>query len=145
VNLAVTVLHNVARGSFFGFRPDTADLRHAHTFQVVADNVNEAAKLMWLLCNVDGPDDLPAHLSLYAAQVEHYRQRMNRSLSVGDVLVMERLEPEQQFEIAGVMACEVVGWKGLEYVPEYERGANVTATSRSYEAYRVQWDDAPAN
>jgi len=137
VNLGVTVLHNVERNSFFGFNPETADLRHAHTFQVVADNVNEAAKLVWILGNVDGPDDLSTHLSLYGPQVWEYRKRMNRSLSVGDVLVLEDLDRDDQ--IVGVMACESVGWKGLEYVPEHEAGSNTTQTSKSYEAYSKQW------
>lgn len=143
MNLAVTVLHNVVRGSFFGFDPEIADLRHGHTFQVIADNVNEAAKLTWMLANIDSADDLPAHLSSYGPQVFKYRERMNRSLSVGDVLVMEDLD--NHYETVGVMACEMVGWKGLEYMPAFERGLNAEPTSRSYEAYCVQWGSTHRN
>lgn len=139
MNLAVTVLHNCERGSFFGFHPNTADLRHGHTFEVVADSVNEAAKLVWTLGNVDGPDDLPVHLSLYGRQVREYRDRMNRSLSVGDVLLMEDLDTEDR-QVLGVMACEQVGWRGLEYVPSFERGSNDEPTSKSYELYARQWN-----
>lgn len=60
---------------------------------------------------------------------------MNRSISVGDVLVVEDLSPATQGQILGVYACNPMGWGGLEYLPPYIPGANFTETSTSYERY----------
>jgi hypothetical protein len=133
MNLSATVLHNVSRDSMFQpFNPETADLAHAHEFQIVADNVNQAGDLIWLLTNIGDPDDLPAHLTLYRDQVSEYRSRMNRSLSVGDVIILRDLN--RDLFPAGVLAVEPVGFKGLEFIPAYTGGSNSTLTSESYVA-----------
>ena len=142
MRLAVTVLHNVARGSFAGYDPATADLRHGHTFQVTADSVDEAGKLLWTLGNVDGPDDLPEHLSSYGNQVWAYRQRMNRSVSVGDVVMVYSHDDSRMI---AVLVCEPVGWRKIAWVPEYEHGSNDDVTSKSYDAYCQTWASTHRN
>ena len=136
--LAVTVLHNVGEGMFFPFEPATASLHHAHTFQIVADSPNQAADVMFQLCNLDPSEVSP----LYRPQVVDYRRRMNRSLSVGDVLLMHELEPgadAKDLRVAGVVACNIVGWQGLEYVPEFEDGSNHHPQSASYLAHQARF------
>ena len=109
------VMHNVSRDMFWGYKPETSVLHHAHTFQVEADNIEKAADLVWVLTNVDNADHLRMshpHLSQYADQVTQYRERLNRSLSVADVIVFFERE-----RYAGALAVAVVGHDAIDFDP----------------------------
>jgi hypothetical protein len=133
MNLTVRVLHNVSRDMFFGYHPKTSRLYHAHTFQVSADNVEQAVNLVWVLTNIDDANALARrhpHLSQYGTQVTAYRARRNRSLSVADVLVVhEGARP------AGVLAIVSVGHERLEAIPDYADGTNASPYSVAYQAH----------
>lgn len=91
MRLTVVVLHNLGQGMFWKFDPEVAELYHAHNFEVEADNADMAAQLVWTLGNQESPEALRVgnpSLSRYAEQVAAYRARMNRSLSVGDVILI---------------------------------------------------------
>ncbi len=104
MNLHAFVLHNVSPDMFFRYDPKTSHLHHAHTLQVEADSPELACDLIWTLTNVDSADDLrlrSPHLARYAEQVTAYRERRNRSLSVGDVVVLfERERPLGSWAVA---------------------------------------------
>lgn len=106
MRLHAFVLHNVSVDTFFRYNPKTSCLHHAHTFQVEADDLDKAADLIWILTNVDDANHLRTghpHLAAYADEVTLYRQRKNRSLSVGDVIVFyERERPAGAMEVATV-------------------------------------------
>lgn len=132
MKLAVDVLHNVSEDMFFRYNPKTSRLFHAETFIVEADSVDDAANLVWTLTNCDGPDHLRTqwpHLASYAPQVKRYRDRMNRSLSVSDVLVFHEGE-----RLAGVRVVEMIGHSSLDEAPRYER--STADVSPSYTAYQ---------
>lgn len=132
MNLAVTVLHYVR---YADRDAGDGDHHHAHTFQVMADNVDLAADVVYTLANVDNEDMLPANLRLYGPQVKHYRERMNRSMTVGDILVMEALS-EDTARIAAVLGCQPTGWTKLDIQPEYDTTAgNHSQVSESYQAF----------
>lgn len=136
MNFAVIALHNVGADMFQPYDPATAELHHAHTFQIIADGPEQAAQVAFEVGNVD-PDG--AH-PLYANQVREYRTRMNRSLSVGDVLVVE--EADQIGMVRAVLACEPTGWKALPNIPDYVAGTNLTDISKSYEAHQAAFKQA---
>ena len=139
MNYTVTVLHNVSTDMFFRYHPETSKLYHAHTFQVMADNTEGAANLIWTLANVDDADHLRQqwpHLSSYASQVMEYRARRNRSLSVSDVLVIYELRQEDA-HLAGILAVAGVGHDTLDRLPEYVDGNNETEYSASYAAHQA--------
>lgn len=111
MKLDAIVLHNVSPDMFFRYRPETSSLHHAHTLTVEADSPEQALDLIWTLTNVDPMDlrlNLP-HLAEYVEQMEHYRRRMNRSMCVGDVVVL--IEGDR---LAGSYACDVIGWSRLD-------------------------------
>jgi hypothetical protein len=134
VKLWVTVLHNVGADMFFRYDPATSSLFHAHTFTVVADSVEQAADLAWTLTNVGDADELrqmAPHLSRYADQVTLYRARMNRSLSVGDVLEFHEGE-----RFAGALVVEGVGHRSLTE-PPLRQAITVGEVSDSYRAHQA--------
>jgi len=137
MNLCATVLHNVTHGDrFWRYNPETSRLVHAHTFEVAADNTDQAAELIWMLTNVDNANHLASmrsDLSHYGPQVTAYRRRMNRSLSVGDVVVFHEVVGDGQ-RLAGVRVVASVGWEALEAEPECIAGSNDTEISQSYAA-----------
>lgn len=115
MKLHAVVLHNYGPGMFWDYDPKTADLHHAHTFVIEADNIEKAADLVWVLTNVDSADHLrltSPHLAQYAEQVTHYRNRKNRSLSVADAIVF--FEGERY---AGALAVARVGHDPIEIDP----------------------------
>ena len=137
MKLTVTVLHNVGQDMFHRFRPDTSSLHHAHTFEVVADSVDDAANLIWNLTNVGDAEELRVmfpHLSEYAGQVTDYRARLNRSLSVADVLVFHELLRDEEPRIAGGLAVAAVGFELIELPVDFTDGSNDSAFSESYRA-----------
>ena len=142
MNLSVTVLHNVSADMFFRYDPETSKLFHAHTFQVVADNIDKAADLIWTLTNVDSANDLRsmrADLGLYAQQVDEYRARKNRSLSVGDVLVFRELAGDKsEGRFAGALWVDMLGFKPALEVAYDGGGSNQTTQSNAYEAHIVR-------
>lgn len=148
MNLAATVLHNVSDDTFVRYDPETSRLHHAHTFQIVADNADQAADLIWMLTNVDDANHLASmrsDLSLYGPQVTAYRRRKNRSLSVGDVVVFHELTGDVQ-RPAGVRVVTSADWETIEVAgrelsrgPMWAAGSNETETSQSYLAHEVRY------
>ena len=123
------VLHNISHDMFWGFRPETSRLEHAHTFVIVADNPGLATEVIWVLTNVDSADHLRLdypHLAQYAEDVTLYRARRNRSLSVGDVVMLHAGEA-----FVTAQSCEKVGWKPYT---EAELNLNVKGLEFSNEA-----------
>lgn len=135
MNLTAIVLHNESDDRFDRYHPDTSRLFHAHTFEVVADNVDHAADLIYELTNVDDANHLATlRPSLgvnapvpYGRQVTEYRRRRNRSLSVGDVVIFREGDRP-----AGVRVVDGVGWEALEFEPEFTDGSNDTDVSEGY-------------
>lgn len=151
MNLAAIVLHNVSEDTFDRYDPETSKLYHAHTFQIVADNTDQAAELIWTLTNVDDANMLAsvrADLSLYGPQVTEYRRRKNRSLSKGDVVLLRELtegvgladlnerlsdRPDARAERpAGVRVVARYGWEALDDEPAHAAGSNKTGESLAY-------------
>jgi len=135
MNLTVKVLHAVGPGMFASYHSEGSELFHAHDFEIVADNPEQAADLVWTLCNVDGANHLTAiraDLGVYAPQVTAYRQRKNRSLSMGDVLVF--FEGDR---FVTTMAVESVGHHEYPLVPRHIAGTNEEPESQSYIAWNA--------
>lgn len=139
MNLSVLVLHNVSPDMFLRYDPETSILFHAHEFQVVADNIEKAADVIWTLTNVDDGNHLRSmrsDLGLYAPQVDQYRLRRNRSLSVGDVLLFTELgDPPRP---AGALWVDNVGFKDVAEVAYDGGGSNDTLESASYHAHLLR-------
>jgi hypothetical protein len=145
VKLHAFVLHNISEDMFWGFKPESSRLFHAHTFTIDATTPERAAEIVWILTNVDSADDLPnstfgwvhsTDLTQYADQVIAYRRRRNRSLSVGDVVLFYHGE---EFLVA--KACEGLGWKDYS-LEEYQAavdGEGLEASNRqdTSQAYRA--------
>ena len=134
---AAFVLHNVSADMFWGFKPETSRLYHAHTFTIEADTPELGAEVIWVLTNVDSADDLRinhSHLAQYADQVTEYRRRKNRSLSVGDVVVFYQGEKPLVAK-----AVEGEGWKDYtldDLIPTDASldARNIHPESQAYEA-----------
>lgn len=142
MKLRAIVLHNVGPDMFWRYSPQTSRLFHAHTFQVEADSTAKAADLIWILTNVDSADDLRlrhSHLATYAEQMEHYRTRQNRSLSVGDVIVF--MEGER---VAGAVKVATVGFTEIDHdhiMTDLDDVANLLERSVAREAHLVFRDE----
>jgi hypothetical protein len=143
VMIRATVLHSVGPGMFFGYLPGQSHLHLAHVFQLdVQDDVAAFAKpqfiaeILWTLCNVDGPEDLHGDWQVYAPQVAEYRRRRNRSLSMGDVVLLEKAW-EDQAEPLGALHAVSVGWEMLEGFPPYFSDRDTPDVSASYAAHRI--------
>lgn len=158
MNLKATVLHNVGLRMFERYNAEGSDLYHAHDFQIVADNADKACDLAWLLCNVDDANHLNQirpDLAHYGPQVAEYRSRRNRSLSVGDVVVLNEAGPNAELRYVGSYAVEPIGWRSLPISPPYdpdhddeglETSTAYNAAHRYLEAYgdggtEVGWSD----
>lgn len=72
----------------------------------------DVLEIVWTVCNVDTAEQLPGWLANYAAHVRKYRHLGNRSLSVGDVVVLTPLVGGGQAWI-----CAPVGWERIN-MPE---------------------------
>lgn len=137
MRLCVNVLHNVSQDMFLRYDPATSALYHAYTFDVEADSVQDAANLVWVLANVDDADHLRQnhpHLARYAPQVTAYRARLNRSLSVSDVLVFH-----EGPRFAGALVVGIIGHWELGSVPTYtdtEPQSYRSASFRAHEKFR---------
>lgn len=137
MNLSAVVLHNVSIDTFTGFRPGTSRLFHAHEFQIVADSADQACELLWTLCNVDDANHLASvrsDLSLYGRQVAEYRRRKNRSLSIGDAVVLHELGGDSKRWV-GMYAVAAVGWQQVGSYP-YTDGTNQSDASEAYDALK---------
>lgn len=146
MTLQCIVLHNVSRDMFFGFRPETSRLFHAHTFTLLDDEAEQtaqesAANVIWHLTNVGDEVELaqmrPMMATVYGTQVAAYRRRRNRSLSVGDVLIFRHVGTVPgigENSVAGVAAVEAIGHEWLEFEPTYTDGSNDTEVSEAYKA-----------
>ena len=146
MNLSALVLHNVGPTMLTGYHAEGSDLFHAHEFQIVADNVEQAANLVWDLANVGDSNELHQmrpNLGLYGQQVNEYRARMNRSLSVGDVIVFHEIGSDEP-RFAGALAVAGVGFTTLHAMPPYKQGSNTTALSESYKAH-CEWREGGFN
>lgn len=120
------VLHSVGEGMFWRYDPARSSLFHAYTFDLeVSDEARPHAvlELVWMLGNIDGPEqvpglvgDLDAYLhGHYARQVDQYRRLRNRSISMGDVVIL-RHPPEEPL---GAFHAVSLGWEPLEGEPPY--------------------------
>lgn len=99
----------------------------------MADDAERGASIVWDLANVDSAQDLiGTPLEQYGEQVTAYRARMNRSLSVSDVLVIR-----EDKRLCGVLVVASIGFDGLEFMPKYAPGSNKTAQSISYCAHQA--------
>lgn len=135
MNLSATVLHNVGLGMFSRYNAEGSNLYHAHEFQIVADNADKACELLWMLCNVDDANHLNQmrpDLAIYGQQVAEYRRRRNRSLSVGDVVILQELGEGVRY--IGSYAIEPIGWRSLPLTPIYDAGTNQSDRSAAFEA-----------
>lgn len=134
MKLTAVVLHNLGPGMFWKYEPDSAELYHAHNFEIEVDSPEQGANLVWTLTNVGGPDELRlTHPSLakYADQVREYRSRMNRSLSVGDVIIFSEGERP-----AGAVAVAMMGFDDLFEDPSFTGPAtNAGEHSAAYAAH----------
>lgn len=136
MKLHAYVLHSVGPDMFFRYDPRTSCLHHAHTFLIDADDVTKAANLIWDLTNVDGGNMLRVnspHLSQYAVQVDEYRARRNRSLSVGDVIVFFHGE-----QPAGALAVKGTGFEhllGYDHIMNRQHVTNDRPESAAYYAH----------
>lgn len=72
----------------------------------------EMLGIVWTVCNVDTAEQLPGWLANYRAHVRKYRHLGNRSLSVGDVVVLTPLAGRGHAWI-----CAPTCWDGIE-IPE---------------------------
>lgn len=139
MRMKARVLHSVGEGMFLSYHPEGSNLFHAHDFDLVAENVEEAANLLWTLCNVDDANHLTSmrpDLEAYGSQVTAYRQRRNRSLSMGDVLVFY----SENGSWLATMALEAIGHSHYAQEPGYEAGSNDEEFSRSYHAWQALLD-----
>ena len=64
------------------------------------------------ICNVDDPSMLGPELRDYADEVRDYRKLGNRSLSVGDVVILTGSDATSAWR------CLSLGWEHLEEVPD---------------------------
>lgn len=123
-NFRVVVAHNVSADSFVRWSSGMSELFYAHTFTVTADTPELACDLVWLLTNVDDHEHLRQahpHLAEYCDTVKEYRVAGNRSLSMGDVLVITGLVGPSQIQVNhGAWTPAIVGWKQLTRIPEID-------------------------
>lgn len=127
------VLHQVGPGMFFGVS-EGSEFFHAHDFDIEADGHMQAAELIFEITNLEPEDVSAAKALLYGDQMREYRKRMNRSVSVGDVLVLREADGEQG--VVAVLACASLGWEPMNVMPAFNYGANVTPESCSYRAHQ---------
>lgn len=72
------------------------------------DEPKHLLEVAWTIGNVDDPDQLPDHLAIYTADAHRYRELGNRSLSVGDIVVLTNASGSQAW------ICAPVGWHAIE-------------------------------
>lgn len=146
MKLHAFILHNVSPDMFLRYDAKTSCLHHAHTFQVEADDTSRAANLIWDLTNIDSGTMLRVnfpHLAQYADQVDSYRQRRNRSLSVGDVIVFYHGERP-----AGAVAVKASGFEqllGYDHIMNRQHVTNdkpVSASFYAHQDYQRDFDKA---
>lgn len=88
------------------------------------DNPKDLLEVVWTIGNADGPDDLPASMRFWQPHTRRYRELGNRSLSVGDVVVLTNASGSQAW------ICAPVGWERIEMpeiVPTPRRSAQSAA------------------
>ena len=140
MKVSVIVLHNVnLTGMLLGYNARTAQLHLADKFDVHADSLQHAADVAWVICNVDSPNDLPTYLREHVETVKKYRERRNRSLSVGDVLILEG-----QGERIG-LAVEIAGHKKVDVDDAWITVGTVNGASAAANASRALAEDVRAH
>ena len=82
-----------------------------------AEEPTEVLEVAFTLGNVDGPEMLPDRLSHLADEVRKYRALGNRSLSVGDVVILTPVSTVAS-ERPSAWICASLGWEQLERIPE---------------------------
>lgn len=125
-------LHGVNPNYMFQtYKGERSVLAHAHDFEVTADTPANALELIWMLTNVGDDQELNAlrpDLGHYGDQVQAYRSRRNRSLSVGDVVLIYDGD-----DYVGGYAVEPFGWTDLARRPPVAfGGTNGSVVSASY-------------
>lgn len=118
MTVRVLVLHNVSPDSYKRYDARTSRLHHAHTFTLESDLAAHAlAKrfyvldYIWMLTNIDAT----RIMATYADQAMDYRERRNRSLSIGDALVL--LDEET---ILSAYGANSLGFEEID-VPKFDR------------------------
>lgn len=110
MHYTVTIAHAVPMDFLAGFvgrqgeDPPTT-YYEAITLTTDATTPHGAAENAWIIGNVDGPEMLPDHLQHHADDVATYRQLRNRSVSVGDLAIIEGEHSRT------VLQCAPIGWK----------------------------------
>lgn len=133
-----TICHAVPpRFGLGAARADEADdpptYYEALAVRMAAGEPAEVLERVFRLANADGPGELPPDLAGHAADVARYRELGNRSLSVGDVVV---LTPDEGRSRAWV--CAPLGWHPLDAVPEpvpTPPGATRSAARAAHDAH----------
>lgn len=98
------------------------DLIEVYHLPLAVTDEQEALRTVWALFNADDRSHLaeiaPAVDAMYGEHLDEYRRNMNRSLSVGDVVILgEILEGGAEAESA--WACRSDGWTELIQIPTY--------------------------
>lgn len=140
------VTHNHGPEALWTYRGG-APLAEATRFHVVADTPHVACEWTWLVCNVDTPSELPDHLTGHATDTARYRRRRNRSLSMGDVVILTP-DPASNGDAEGsaptgemtAWAAIDVGFTQLAHVPDYAVDDPDAETSTAYQAM-LAWRD----
>ena len=102
---------------------------------LAAKEPKELLEMLWVVCNVDAPEDLPGHLAGLAEDTRQYRALGNRSLSVGDVVILTPVQGGH----ASAWICAPVGWERMARVPEpvpTPSGATWSAARSAHDALR---------
>lgn len=127
--MKVTLYHNEARGAMLdGYRPGDPLVRvfDAEVPDEWGRHPRSVADQMFLIGNIDAGDtDNPVNAYLVRA----YRQERNRSLSVGDVVVVG----EAPFAVDKVGFSLVTGTLGVVRVASTWRGCDVRGMGREGE------------
>lgn len=134
------VTHNHGPEAMWTYRPG-APLAEATRLHLDADTPHAACEQAWVICNVDEPGQLPDALRHHAADVAGYRSRSNRSLSMGDVVILTPAPDgaDKTGEMTAWAAADM-GFAQIEHVPDYTADDPTTADSAAYRAM-MRWLD----
>jgi hypothetical protein len=107
----VAVLHNTGPGRFYRYLPSDPLVGVFH-LTVKATSAEAATEIVFGIANSYLPDELHCD-PRYAAQVAAYRAAAQRSMSVGDVLLIRRWWRKTAW------ACAPIGFTRLTHPPSF--------------------------
>lgn len=135
----VTVAHAVPPNFTYGmgFPLSLGEPTYYEAMQFDTDDgpPEDVLDIVFRICNVDTAEQLPGWLANYRAHAEMYRHLGNRSLSVGDVVVLTPLVGGGQAWI-----CAPAGWERIE-MPEIvfaPRGSPQSAARQAHDALNAR-------